>query len=81
MGDRDGPGPTRGPPGHVQQLPGITAVSVRQAQIKPSQAQLADFLQHARNHEIQHASGIAADGETRTRTGDTTIFSRAVWAE
>ena len=29
---------------------------------------------------MQQPSGIAGDGETRTRTGDTTIFSRAAGA-
>jgi hypothetical protein len=32
--------------------------------------------QPTENHAIQQPSGIAGDGETRTRTGDTTIFSR-----
>jgi hypothetical protein len=40
-----------------------------------SQAQLADLVQHPGTNEIQQISGFAGDGETRTRTGDTTIFS------
>ncbi len=40
------------------------------------QAQLADLVPHPGNNEIQQLSGFAGDGETRTRTGDTTIFSR-----
>jgi hypothetical protein len=64
----------------VQELPRIIAVSARQAQIRRIQAQFADLVQHPGNNEIQQLLGFAADGETRTRTGDTTIFSRAVGA-
>jgi hypothetical protein len=78
MGDRDGPGPARGPPGHVQQLPGITAVSAGQAQIRRLPAQLADLVQHPGNNRDPAAIRLRGDGETRTRTGDTTIFSRAI---
>jgi hypothetical protein len=74
MGSRDGPGPIRGPTGHVQGLPGITIVSASQAQIGRSHAQIENRIQHAGKFEVQQPSGIAADGETRTRTGDTTIF-------
>jgi hypothetical protein len=35
---------------------------------------IVDLLRHAGKNEIQQLSGFAADGETRTRTGDTTIF-------
>ena len=65
------------PTGHVQRLPGITVVSAGQAQIGRSQAQIENRIQHAGKLEIQQPSGIAGNGETRTRTGDTTIFSRA----
>ena len=36
--------------------------------------------QHAGITKIQQPPGISGDGETRTRTGDTTIFSRYVLA-
>ena len=62
----------------VQELPRIIAASARQAQSGASQAQFADLVQHPGNNEIQQLPGFAGDGETRTRTGDTTIFSRAV---
>ena len=42
----------------------------------PVQAPSEDPVQHAGNNEIKHSSGPAGDCETRTRTGDTTIFSR-----
>jgi hypothetical protein len=61
-----------------QELP---PVSAGQAQIRRSQAQMADLVDYAGNNEIQCSSGLSGDGETRTRTGDTTIFSRAVRAE
>ena len=38
--------------------------------------QIENRVQHAAKPEIQQPSSIARDGETRTRTGDTTIFSR-----
>ena len=63
----------------VRELPGIIGVSARQAQIRRSQAQFADLVQHPGNNEIQQLPGFAADGETRTRTGDTTIFSRVLY--
>ena len=37
----------------------------------PYQTQFEDAVQHARKSEIQYSSGLAGDGETRTRTGDT----------
>jgi hypothetical protein len=77
MGSRDGLGADTRPTGHVRRLPGITVVSAGQAQIGRSQAQIENRIQHAGTPEIQQPSGIAGDGETRTRTGDTTIFSRA----
>jgi len=38
--------------------------------------QIENRVQHAAKPEIQQPSSIARDGETRTRTGDTTIFRR-----
>ena len=82
-GDHDGesgrPGADTRPTGHVQRLPGITVVSARQAQIGRSQAQIENRIQHAGKPANQLPSGIAGDGETRTRTGDTTIFSRVLY--
>jgi hypothetical protein len=60
MGDRDGPGPTRGPPGHVQQLPGITAVSAGQAQIRRIPGPIGRSRPTPGNNEIQQLSGFAA---------------------
>jgi hypothetical protein len=40
---------------------------------------MRDRCQRTANNEIQRPSGIAGDGETRTRTGDTTIFSRVLY--
>ena len=37
----------------------------------PYQSQSEDAVQHAGKSEIQYSSGLAGDGETRTRTGDT----------
>ena len=78
MGSRDGPAADTRPTGHVQRLPGIAVVSAGQAQIGRSQAQIENRIQHAGKFEIQQPSGMPGDGETRTRTGDTTIFSRYV---
>ena len=44
-----------------------------------SQAQIGNRIQHAGKPEIQQPSGFSGDGETRTRTGDTTIFSRVLY--
>ena len=38
---------------------------------------MRDLVQQPENSEIQQPWGIAGDGETRTRTGDTTIFRRS----
>jgi hypothetical protein len=77
LGDHDGesgrPGAEMRLTGYVQRLPGITVVSAGQAQIGRSQAQIETRIQHAGKPEIQQPSGVAGDGETRTRTGDTTI--------
>jgi hypothetical protein len=59
---------------------GLPAFQSGQAQIRPSQAQMDDLVQHPRNTEIQHRCGLPGDGETRTRTRDTTIFSRVAFA-
>jgi hypothetical protein len=40
---------------------------------------MRDLVQQPENSEIQQPWGIAGDGETRTRTGDTTIFSRVLY--
>jgi hypothetical protein len=59
--------------------PGVTTDYRRSSPPSPSgasQAQFADFVQHPGNNEIQQLAGFAGDGETRTRTGGTTIFSR-----
>jgi hypothetical protein len=83
-GDHDGesgrPGADTRPTGHVKRLPGTTVVSAGQAQIGRSQAQIEHRIQHAGKFEIAQPSGIAGDGERRTRTADTTIFSRAAVA-
>ena len=79
MESRDGPGPIRGPPGMSSDCRGLPVFQQPgQAHIGRSQAQIENRIQHAGKPEIQQPSGIAGDGETRTRTGDTTIFSRAI---
>jgi Aminotransferase class I and II len=47
---------------------------------RPLSSPLEDHARYAGNSEIQHPWGLAFDGETRTRTGDTTIFSRDLLA-
>jgi hypothetical protein len=54
--------------------PAVTRGYGRFGRPGPYQAQFEDPVQHAGNSEIKHSSGLAGDGETRTRTGDTTIF-------
>ena len=78
MGSRDGPAADMRLTGHVQRLPGITVVSAGQAQIGRSQAQIKNRIQHAGKPEIRQPSAIAGDGETRTRTGDTTILRQSL---
>ena len=74
----DGSRGTPGPSGVSSSYPGLPPFRPARPKTGASQAQLVDLAQHPGNHEIQQLSGIAGDGETRTRTGDTTIFSRAV---
>ena len=77
MGSRDGPGADTRPTGMSSDYRGLPLFQPGQAQIGRSQAQIEGPIHHAGKPEIQQPSGIAGDGEARTRTGDTTIFSRA----
>ena len=45
----------------------------------PFSSPFSDALRHAGKNEIQQLSAFAGYGETRTRTGDTTIFSRVLY--
>jgi hypothetical protein len=56
--------------------PGVTRHYQRFGRPSPFHPLFEDRARYAGNSEIQHSSGIAGDGETRTRTGDTTIFRR-----
>ena len=58
--------------------PGVTRDCQRFSRPSPFHPLFEDRTRYAGNSEIQHPWGLAGDGETRTRTGDTTIFSRAV---
>src|ERR1700750_2905544 len=75
-GDRSGRAGASVASGDRQELLGIAGVSA------PFFARhsLFDFWPHrAGKHEIQSWSAVSGDGETRTRTGDTTIFSRVLY--
>ena len=60
--------------------PAITRNCREFSRPSPFHPLFADALRHAGKNEIQQLSGFAGYGETRTRTGDTTIFSRYVLA-
>jgi hypothetical protein len=57
--------------------PAVTTGYGRFGRPGPYQAQFGDPVQHAGNSEIRRSSGLAGHGEIRTRTGDTTVLSRA----
>ena len=58
--------------------PGVTRDYQRCSRPSPFHPLFEDCDRYAGNSEIQHPWGLASDGETRTRTGDTTIFSRVL---
>ena len=60
--------------------PGVTRDYQRFSRPSPFHPLFEDCARYAGNSEIQRPRGFARDGETRTRTGDTTIFSRDLLA-
>ena len=59
--------------------PAITRNCSEFSRPSPFHPLFADAHRHAGKNEIQPLSGFAEYGETRTRTGDTTIFSRVLY--
>ena len=59
--------------------PGVTRHCQRFGRPSPFHPLFEDRARYAGNSEIQHPWGLAFDGETRTRTGDTAIFSRVLY--
>jgi hypothetical protein len=58
---------------------GPWAIGTSFGTLRTSVARSRSFRGPARDAKIDQLAGISCDGETRTRTGDTTIFSRVLY--